>query len=111
RDGVDVDPLGVGETAEVAAPRARPIERVAVRPLAVELDAVVAEPARGPDQLLECESLAAVPEAEIGDAIEADAQIRGRFRRQGARPEGCRAPSSRGCDATSLSPSDSRPDT
>ena len=43
RDGVDLDAFAVGPRAQLAAPGGRPIEWVAVRPLAVDLDAVVAD--------------------------------------------------------------------
>ena len=72
RDGVDLDARVVRPPLQVAAARARQIDRVAVRPLAVDLHAVVAEP-RGPlDQLLEGQRRSAIPEAEVGDAVEAE---------------------------------------
>ena len=71
-DGVDLDPLAVGPGAQVAAAGRRPVERVAVRALAVDLDPVVAVLLGPGDHLREREGLAAVPEAQVGDAVESD---------------------------------------
>ena len=39
----DLDPFAVGHRTQLAAARRRPVERIAVRPLAVDLDSVVAD--------------------------------------------------------------------
>src|SRR5581483_900262 len=71
-DGVDLD-AGVGSfLAQFTASGGGHIQRIAMRALAVDLDSLVAELCGSLDDLLECESAAAVPEAAVGDAVEAD---------------------------------------
>ncbi len=55
---------------QLAASGRRPIERIAVRPLAVDLDPVIAVLLGPGDHLGQGESLAAIPEAQVGDAVE-----------------------------------------
>src|SRR5262245_4516745 len=72
RDSVDRCPRVVCPLPDLEAARPRQVERVAVRPLAVDLDAGVAVLARALDDLLERQPLAAIPDAEKRDAVEAD---------------------------------------
>ena len=72
RDGIDRHAGIVRAEPQLAAARRRQIERVAMRPLAVDLHALVAVLSRAIDDLLQRQGGAAVPDAQIRDAVEAD---------------------------------------
>ena len=74
-DGVDLDAAIVGVPQEVLAARLRPVERVAVRALPVDLHALVPVLLRPVDHLLQGQGTPAVPHAEVGDAVEADLHL------------------------------------
>jgi hypothetical protein len=86
-NGVDLDALVGGQLAELLAARLRHVERIAVGALAVNLDALVPELPGTADDLLDSKGIASVPDAAIGDAIQADLDmgVRHRCRREDAR--------------------------
>ncbi len=66
----DVDAFSVGKGTKLAAAWRRPIERIAVRPLAVDFDSVIAILLGSTDHGREWQSLTAVPESQVSDAVE-----------------------------------------
>ncbi len=68
---VDLDSFILRDAPQAAAAFGRHVERVAVRTLAVDLDALVAKPARSLDHLLNGERSAAIPDAAVRDAVKA----------------------------------------
>src|ERR1022692_736375 len=71
-DTEDFDAFALGDAQQFLAFVLRPVERIAMRPLAVDLNAIVTEFFRRMDELWQGERLAAIPAAEIGDAIESN---------------------------------------
>src|ERR1019366_6131746 len=86
-NGVDLDALIGGGLADLLAGNLKQVERVAGGAFAVNLDALVAELTGTADDLLDSKGIAAVPDATVGDAVEADFDVCARRggRRQGAR--------------------------
>src|SRR5580704_16526058 len=78
--GVDLKAVASGLAAEFAAARLRHIERVAVRTLAVDFHALVSELVRAFDDLFDSERISAIPDASIGDAVQADFHVGGGHR-------------------------------
>src|SRR5262249_3147176 len=71
-NGVNLDAFAVRQALQFLAARLRPVERVAVRPFAINLDAVVAELFRGANEFRQSERFAAIPAAQIRNAVESD---------------------------------------
>src|SRR5262245_44647692 len=82
----DIDPFAVGDGTQFAAARRRPIERIAVRPLAVYLDPVIAILLRPADHRWKRQSFPAVPESQVGDAIESQSHRNSSLEAPGEQP-------------------------
>src|SRR5438034_1173306 len=83
-DGIDLDALIGGEFTELLAAGPRQVERVAVRALAVDFHTLVSEFPGASDHLFHGQGVAAIPDAAVGDAVEADLDV-GRGSRFGSR--------------------------
>jgi hypothetical protein len=68
----DFDAFALGDAQQFVALVLRPVERISVRSLAVNLHAVVAEFLCGANKLRQGESFATIPAAEVSDAVESD---------------------------------------
>src|SRR6266496_1940000 len=71
-DAVNLDAFAARQPLQFLATGLRPVERIAVRPLTIDLHAVVAEFFGGTNEFRQSEGFAAIPAAEIGDAIESN---------------------------------------
>src|ERR1041385_8468271 len=71
-DPENLDAFAARQALQFLATSLRPIERIAVRSLAVDLDAVVAECFCGANEFRQGKGFPAIPAAEVGDAIESD---------------------------------------
>src|SRR5438445_2308424 len=71
-DAVNLDAFSGSEALQFLATSLRPVERIAMRPLAVNLHAVITELFGDADEFRQGQGLAAIPTAEVGDAIESN---------------------------------------
>src|SRR4051794_8042386 len=71
-DRMDLNSLAGGEALELTAAFRWPIERVAVRPLSVDLNAIVAETFGGFDEFRQGQGFTVVPDAEVSNAVESE---------------------------------------
>src|SRR6267143_3681102 len=71
-DSVNLDAFSDGEALQFLATSLRPVERIAMRPLAINLHAVIAEFFGGANEFRQGQGLAAVLATEISDAIESE---------------------------------------
>lgn len=78
RDSINLDAFTGGKGAKLAAAFARPVQRIPVGALAVDLDAVVAIFARAGKEALERKRFAAVPQSGIRNAVQSDLYVRPR---------------------------------
>jgi hypothetical protein len=67
---VKLDPFAVGQGTQLFAPPGRPVEWIAMRALAVNLNPVVAKSFGGLNQFGKSQGFASIPYAKVGDAIE-----------------------------------------
>src|SRR5262249_24283025 len=78
-DGVDFNALIVRAGSKLVTARGRPVQRITVRAFAVDLDAIVSVLRRPGDHLWQGERFAAIPEAQVGNAVESDLHRNGPF--------------------------------
>src|SRR4030095_13007709 len=69
---VNFDPFAARAALQLLTTLLRPVERIAVRPLAINLHAVIAKLFCSANEFRQSESFAAIPAAEVGNCIESN---------------------------------------
>src|SRR5262245_17341787 len=76
RHAIDLDSFAVRHGAQLAAAALRHVERIAMRPLAVNLNTRVAVLLSPLDHLLQGKSFTSIPDSQKGNAIQAELYVR-----------------------------------
>src|SRR5256885_640846 len=71
-DAVNLDTFSGGKALQFLATSLRPVEWIAMRSLAIDLNAVVAEFLGRTNEFRQREGFAAIPAAEVGDAVKSN---------------------------------------